>query len=628
MLDTLRKGAGSLPAKILLGLLTLSFIGWGVGSRLGASHSDTLATVGGTKVSVGDFQLAYQRQSQEFSRRLGQPLTPDIARAFGLPQQVLGSLMAKATIDDEAASLGLGVSDARLAQMIADDANLRPPSATSFDRSYFVQLLRQNGITEATYIRERRGDEIERQLVEGLTGDVRPSKTMVEAVYAFRNEQRHVDYVTLSRATVEPIADPSDDVLSKWFEDHKSEFKAPEYRTIRFIKVTPETATDPASVSDADARREYDRTKSQYVTPETRRVQQLLFPSLDEAKAAEAKLKGGESFDDLIAERGAKPEDVDLGVVTRDKLGDQAVADAAFALADGAVSEPVQSAFGTVLLRVTQIVPGETQPFEAVAAEIKKALATKFAERTVLDSHDEIEDALAGGATLDEVATRFKLPLTTIVSDASGKDESGKAIDGLPDGGKLLPAAFATDEGVQNDPVQAEHGFVWYDVAKIAPGRDRGLDEVKAEATAAWKNEEANRLLDAKAKTMVDALKGGAKIEDVAKTDGLSVASADVTRQSDNADLGAKGLDAAFGGPVGHAEAVRGDGDDRVVVRVAGIDDVKMPEGAGEALTIADQLSGNLQAGLFSQYVAAAQETFGTTINQSLLNAVVGSDTN
>lgn len=628
MLDTMRRGANTFAAKLLLGLLTLSFIGWGVGSRLGASHSDTIAAVGGTKVSLGEFQRAYQRQSQDFARRLGQPLTPDLARAVGLPQQVLASLMARATVDDIAASLGLGISDARLAQEIADDPTLRPPGASGFDHTYFLRLLQQNGLSESMYVGERRGQALERQLTDGLTGALVAPKALVDAAYRYQNESRHVEYATLARAQVEPIAAPTDEALAKWFADNKAKFKAPELRTIRFLKVTPETAADPSTVSDADARREYERTRTQYAQPERRRVEQLLYPTLDEARAAADKLKAGARFDDLLAARALKAEDVDLGLVTRDKILDPAVAEAAFKLPADGVSEPVKSTFGAVILHVTEIRPETVRPFEEVAADIKTALAARTAERTILDTHDEVEDALAGGATLGEVASRFKLKLATIVTDMTGKDADGEPIADIPDEAKLLAAAFATEEGAQNDPLQADHGFVWFDVAKIAPGRERTLDEVRDKAIAAWTDEEAQRRLEVKATAMVAALKSGSKLAALAADADVELEEADVTRQSDDAGLGAAGIAAAFDGPEGHSEAVAGPDDTRLVLCVVKIDNPAVPEGAGDALVIADRLAGQMQASLFGQYLEAAQERFGTTINQSLLNAVVGASAN
>jgi len=626
MLDSMRRGANTLPAKIFLGLLTLSFIGWGVGSRLGASHSDTLATVGNTKITLGEFQRAYQRQSQALSRQIGQALTPDMARSIGLPQQTLGALMADATVADMAAATGLGVSDERLARGIADDPQLRAPGAATFNRDYFAQLLNQNGLNEAMFIAQRRTEELSRQMSSGLIGGLTVPKTMVAAIYRYQNEAREVRYLTLARAQVEPIDKPTDDVLATWYDEHKGDFRAPEFRVVEALALTPDAVADPATVSDEEVSREYERTKDQYGAPEQRRIQQLFYATEEEAAAAAAKLKSGTSFDQLIADAGSKPEDVDLGLLARDKVLDPAVADAAFGLALNAPSEPVKSSFGTVILRVTEIQPAHTKTLAEVAPDIRKAIAAKAAERSVLEMHDEVEDALAGGATLQEVATRFKLKLISAEVDSEGNGPDGQPVAGLPDQTDLLKAAFAADEGGENEPLSVNHGFIWYNVAKVTPGRERTLDEVKDKAVVAWTDAEAQVRLAAKADEMVKALEGGTPIDSLAGTASVEVeTAANVTRQAGDAGLGAEGVNAAFAGPKGHVAAIPGPDGTRIVLQVAEVTNPPMPEGAGDAVDIADKIASAVGQGLYGQYLGAAQEEFGTTVNQSLLNAVIGS---
>lgn len=625
MLDSMRRGANSLPAKIFLGLLTLSFIGWGVGSRLGASHTDTLATVGDTSITLGEFQRVYQRQSQSLSRQMGQALTPDMARSIGLPQQTLSVLMANATVLDLATVNGFGISDERLAQAIANDPTLRPPGGASFNRDYFNQLLTQNGLDEAMFVRQRRTDELSQQLSSGLVGGVVVPKTMVNAIYRYQNEARDIRYLTLARAQVEPIGKPTDDVLAKWFGDNKASFRAPEFRSIEVLALTPAAVADPSSVTDEAVSREYERTKDSYGAPEQRRIQQLFYATPEEAAAAAAKLKAGTTFEQLITDANAKPEDVDLGLLTRDKVLDPAVATAAFGLALNTPSEPVKSAFGTVLLRVVEIQPAHAKAMAEVAPDIRKALAAKAAERSVMEVHDEIEDALAGGASLQDVATRFKLKLLSTELDAEGNGTDGVAVADLPDETALLKAAFAADEGGENEPLTADRGFVWYNVIKVTPGRERTLDEVKDKAITAWTDAEAQVRLTAKADEMVKALKSGTSIDDLAKTNTVEVATAKgVTRQAGDAGLGAAGVDAAFAGPKGHVAAINGADGTRVVLEVAEVTNPPMPEGAGDAVDIADRMANAVGQGLFAQYLGAAQEEFGTTVNQSLLNAVIG----
>ena len=65
MLGLLRNAAGTWVAKGLLVLLVLSFLVWGISGRLmgGFAGHDSVITAGGTKVSINEYRLAYDRQA-------------------------------------------------------------------------------------------------------------------------------------------------------------------------------------------------------------------------------------------------------------------------------------------------------------------------------------------------------------------------------------------------------------------------------------------------------------------------------------------------------------------------------------------------------------------------------------
>src|SRR5262249_20584265 len=148
---------------------------------------------------------------------------------------------------------------------------------------------------------------------------------------------------------------PTPEVLSKYFEDRKPSFRAPEYRKITLLTLAPADLAKPDAVSDADAKSYYEQRKSNYGKPEKRTLRQIVFPNTEDAAAAHDRIAKGASFDDIAKERGVNPSDTDLGTVTKSDIIDPAVADAAFALKAGETSTPVEGRFGTVLLQVTKI---------------------------------------------------------------------------------------------------------------------------------------------------------------------------------------------------------------------------------------------------------------------------------
>lgn len=625
MLDTLRRGAQTWVAKLLMAILVVSFGAWGIADVFRNFSVHAVASVGDTDIEATEFQRVYQRQIQNFSRQMGQAVSAETAMAFGLPQRILGQLMADAALLDAARGYGIGLSDDALAKAIADDPVLRPQGATAFDRAYFQQLLQQNGFSEASYVAQRRGDELRKQLLDGVVGDVTAPAALIEAVARYRNEVRIVETATLPRSAVTPVPEPTDDDLAKWYDTNKATFAAPEIRTLSIVSATPDALADPAAVSDEEARREYERTKASFGTPETRRIQQVLLPTIEDAEAAAAKIAAGGSFDQLIAERGLKPEDVDLGVMTKAQVIDPAVAEAAFALPPNQVSQPIGATFGGALIRVTEITPEHIRPYEEVAAEIKRTIATRLAEKQILDLHDEIEDARAGGATIREIAERFKLKLVTAEVDAQGARADGTEVADLPEKQALLQAAFAADEGGETDPVPSGKGFVWYSVDKVAPAHDRPLADVRDKAAAAWTDAKVDELLAAKADAMVEAVKAGGDFAQLAADAGATVATSDAfARNAPKPELGPAGVDAAFGGPAGHVVAVEGPDRNRIVMRVKNAVVPPFFAEAADSVDAARQLRTELESSLEAQYVEALKKKLGTTVNQALLDSVIG----
>src|SRR5690606_12946902 len=201
----------------------------------------------------------------------------------------------------------------------------------------------------------------------------------------------------LPRSLVEPVEAPSEEAVAAWFEANKAGYAAPEYRRISYIKLEPDDIADPAAIAEDEARAYYQRTISRFTSAEQRTIEQIVFA--DEAKAAAAleRIRGGATFEDIVAEEGKTLPDVLLGTFEKDKVADPAIAEAAVSLGEGAVSEVVAGAFGPILLRVTAITPERVTPYEEVAETVRKELALDEANRVLLDVHDAYEDARAGG---------------------------------------------------------------------------------------------------------------------------------------------------------------------------------------------------------------------------------------
>lgn len=624
MLGTLRNAAGTWVAKALLSLLVVSFAVWGISGRLAGSIAGhhSVITAGGTSVSVNEYRLAYDRQVNLMSQQFGQRLTRDQAQALGIDQQVLGQLVSGAVLDEQARKMGLGLSKDRLAELTREDSAFKGPGG-QFDRQMFEYVLRQVGMRPEDYIKNRGQVAVRQQIVEAVSDGMKAPDAFLKAVALYRGEDRTVDYLVLPKAVVEPIAAPTDDVLKSYFEENKQKYAAPEYRKFSYVRLEPEDIMDLSAITDSQVQEDYEKNKARYTTPETRTIEQLVFKSADEAKAALDSLKAGATFDKVMAAQGKTEADVLLGTLSRDKIADKAIADAAFALKANEVSGVVQGAFGPVLLRVTEIKPEVVKPLAEVSDEIRKQLALGEASRVLLDVHDSYEDDRAGGSSLKEAADKLKLKVVTIDAiDRAGQKPDGTVVGNLPESEALIRAVFDAETGIENDGLStADNGFVFYEVGGITPAHDRTLDEVRQKVVTDWTATETAKRLQAKATELEKRLKDGTPLDTIAGELKLEKQTKrGLKREADDADFGKAGAAVMFGVPEGGTGIVPAPtGDSEILFKVA---EVFEPAGADASSVPADaqkSFATGMADDLLDQLVAQLQTQYDVRIDQTAI---------
>jgi peptidyl-prolyl cis-trans isomerase D len=631
MLRGMRKASSNWLGKtimaVVMGFLIISFGIWGIADIFRGFGQSTLAKIGHIEISTEQFRQLYTDKLQQIGRQFGRPLTMEQARAFGIDRQVLQQTVAEATLDEEARRLGLGQSDAETMRTIVGDPNFRGADG-KFDANRFQAALRQFGFSEQRYIADQRKVSLRRQIAGTIPAGVEPPKVMMEALSHYQNEARSIEYIKLEAAQAGTIDPPSPETLAGYFDDHKTQFRAPEYRKIAFVAITPEEIGKWTEVSDDDARKLFESRRDKLGTPEKREVSQIVFPNVEEAAAARNRIASGLSFDDLAKERGVSPTDVDLGDVTKSEL-DKPIADAAFSLPSGEISQPVQGSFGVALVKIGKIEPGVAPSYESLAASLKKEIAIERARKSVGDLRDKMEDERGGGASVIEAAQKLGLnPVTIDAVDRSGRQLNGQMATNIPHGLEVVSQAFASDVGVDNDPISFNGGYVWYEVLGIIPSRERGLDEVKDQVEARWRDDQIVSRLRTKAGEMVQKLDQGGKLADEATTAGVKVETvAGFKRDASPAGLPASAVAAAFRTAKDGAGQTAGTGaSEWIVFRVTDISVPPVDLASDESKKLKETLQRGLSDELISQYVVKLEAEIGTTINEAAFAQVTGAN--
>jgi peptidyl-prolyl cis-trans isomerase D len=609
---------------VLFGLLIVSFVIWGVGDMFRGFVPDKVAEVGGQSITSQQYQSALQTVMFRIQSRTRRNLTNAQAHELGLDRQVLGNLIAEAALDVRAASLGMAISEASIVAAVRSDPNLQDASG-QFNPARFDQALRDSGLTErGFFVAESRAymrQQIETPLIDGLAAP----KPLVDLLARVEAQTRAIDYVALPPGAAGDIPAPADDALKAYFNDRKDQYRAPEYRALEILLVDPSTLANPAEVSDDDAKADYDKVRdARFTAPEKRKLQQIVFPDQASADDAEAKIKAGATFDDIVKARNLSASDVDLGETTKAAMFDQTIADAAFALPQDGVSEVVKGQFGPAILRVVSVTPGDLKSFDEVKDTLKKEIAADRVAGQAQTVHDKIEDARVSGKTLAEAAKTVGLEARSVAAvDAQGRDAKGVALD-LPNQAELLAAAYASDVGVDDAPLQTNNrGWLWFDVMKVDPARERTFDEVKDQIEKQWRADAVTKALAAKADDMVKEIEGGATLESLAQAAGLEAKSAADLRRSGGAALAPSLINAVFTAPAGGAgSAATPDG--RVVFKVTAdaTPATKFDDPAVKAITA--KVAEGLQTSVVAQFINALERELGVRIHENVLQAAAG----
>ncbi len=613
---------------VLFSFLIVSFAIWGINDIFRGAPRTTVATVGNAEISAETFRNAYQGDLQQIMRRTRQTITPAQARAFGLDQQVLSRLVTEAVLDQTTSELGLSVSDQLLARSVTEDPRFQ--GTGGFERPRLEYYLSERGQNEGAFLRDQRGVVARTQLAEAISGALPVPLAAREAVHRYGAERRSASYFVLPTTAVTEVPTPTDEELKAFYDERKATFRSPEYRAVNVIAVDPASLAKPEAVSDADARQRYEQLKAaRFGSPERRTIQQIVFPTLQEAEAAFNRIKEGATFEAVAAERNLDPKDLELGTFAKPELVDPAVAEAAFALEQGAVSGPVQGRFGNVLLRVTAIEPERVKPFEEVAGEVRLELAQERAREGISDLHDQIEDLRASARPLADVAKEKGLDLVAVPAvDRQGRDKAGNPVENLPERDTLLPAVFGSDVGVDNEPLRTRAGgYVWYEVTGIEPSRDKSFEEVRDEVATQWRADQVSRRLADRARELVERIEKGETVEAVAAEAGVEAKTAtDLARRTSQGELSTEVVNRIFAVPVGKsASAEAGDGS-RVVFKVTAATVPPYVTTTQEAASVEDQLRNLFQDDLTAQYVAQARTGLGVAIDQQAVSRAVGGE--
>jgi peptidyl-prolyl cis-trans isomerase D len=596
---------------IMLGMLILGLGGFGVTSFGGGVS--TVGTVGKAEITADDYARAFQSQLSSFSQQVGQPISAQEGLAFGLDRQVLQGLVTRAALDNEAARVGLSVGDAVVATEIRAMDAFKGISG-AFDREAYSFALSRSNQTEADFEGDMRRD-IARSLLQGMVaGGFAAPDALTDTLYRWISERRGFSMLRLGEADLlTPLPDPTEDELKAFHTDNIAIFTKPEAKRITFAALLPEEIAADQPVDEAVLRDLYQSRIGEFVIPERRMVERLVYPDQAAADAARAELDGGTTFDALVTARGLTLDAIDLGDVTREDLA--AAADAVFAAAEGDVVGPVASDLGPALFRVAGVLSAEETTFEEARDTLAIEIQTDAARRAISDKVEMVDDLLAGGATLEDLAKEAGLTLGTL--DHVVGQQGSAIIEGYPAFREAADAVLADD--FPQAILLEDGGLVALRLDEVVPSAPIPFDDAREAVDAAWRADALAKALSARAIEVKAAIEGGAAIG----TFGIVDVTPETARDGFITGAPETLLPAVFAMSEGDVRVIEAEGF-IAVVRLDSIQPAASEGDDAEALraAIAAQAEQAISADAFTAFTNALGTEAGITLDQTVINAV------
>ncbi len=537
MLNLMRKNAGTWLIKILLGAIVLVFVFWGVGSfrDRGAGR---VASVNGDPIMVEEYNEAYNHLVEQIKQRYGNRLNDEMLKMLQVKKQALDQLIEKRLLLTEAKRLQFMVSDEELSSSIKTVPAFQ--NNGNFDNRRYRAVLAQNHLTPESFEAKQREFILMDKVRSLISDSVMVSDAEVEDSYQWKNSQIKIDYVLFDPSLISDIR-LSEDELKTYYDTHKNTYKTEPKRKAVYLQFTPEMYNSRITLTDSEIKDYYEANPGEFDTPKTVEASHILIKVAQDAnpelvdKAREKalmvlkKAKEGKDFSELAKQYSDDPGGKNgghLGAFKRDAMVEP-VAEKAFSMNPGEISDPVRTQFGFHIIKVEKVNAAATLSLEQASPKIVKKLTDEKAKNLANEEANAAYNAALNADALSKVAAALKQQLIT--TEPFGRN--GPA--GVKNPAQFAAAAFELAPNAISDIIDS--GDTYYilqvieDIPESVPEFALVADRVREDLTKEKQDEQA--LKDAR-QCLAD-LKSGILLKTFQGKKGIKTGTTDFFKRSD-----------------------------------------------------------------------------------------------
>ncbi len=516
MLQKIRDKAQGVLSWVILLLICVPFALWGIQNYLDVGKETPVATVGEKEFFQRDVNRAYNQFSEQYA---GKGFSEE-----NLKQQALKKLISDEVLLQYVRDQGLSVTDDTVRSYISSLPYFQVDD--KFSKQRYQELLSAQKLSPAEFAARIRNALIMGQFQNTIVNSSFATGYEVEQFFKIQNQQRAVEYVSI--AVPENNELPADQEIQDFYDEHQAQFQSPEQVSIEYITLSLEDLAEQVEPDEQQLQDFYEDQQEVYTTKERRKISHILFkfsdaPDQDDvvlkrAQAVKERLKNEDfavvaaevSEDKLTAKKGG-----DLGLFTEGDM-EPAFEEAVLALQKDGISEPVKSAFGYHIIKVTELEPERTKTFEEAKKDVTAAYKKSIAENTFFELGETLtEVSYENPDNLSAVADAVGLEVNTTELFSQGQGE------GLTAEPAVQSAAFSEDvlKGNNSEPIElGADKVVVLRMLQYEPAAALPLDEVKDTIIAALRKQKANAQAQQQADSIKQAVLDGQSLQQLAET--------------------------------------------------------------------------------------------------------------
>ena len=479
MLDLLRKNATGPLGIALIILLVFAFSIWGVGDIFRGYNANILAQIGNRELNSQSYLFNFNREVSRISNQLERIITTEEAINSGLHYQILDRSLVELSANAASDQIGLTASDDAIKKRILS-TNAFKNAFNQFDRNIFEQIIRQNGLTEDSFLVLERDSHVLSQLSRSIFKDINPPKALNDLLFKYQFERRNVEYIIISPDEISQGNDLEKNEIERFYSENINLYKTKETRDFSIISLNIADLSKLENVSDEEINIFYEDNKYNYYEPEKRSYYLIPYFSNEEAIKALEDFNSNNDINKILIDRNLDITDVDQGLITFDEGISESVSSAAFNAPINKLSGPTESPFGPSLIYINEIISEKEIKIEDIKDQIITDIQKDKAKDKIYNLYGEIEDLRADGKTLEEIAEEKSL----LIESFKNINNVGQRIDGSiiknQSLEELLNLIFLNDVDEDLEPYEDNEGNLnFFRIDNINYSQQIPLDEVR-----------------------------------------------------------------------------------------------------------------------------------------------------